>query len=344
MDSILSQIKSGHLPASAKEAVVQGFMPLEANELLTALAFLVGEDDGLLTDAQATFDQMPESSRLHFFKDPEAEAAVLETYLLKFSIPESVLSEALINPSLPASVIKTLAPTLPENILDLAVNNQVKILEEPDIVNALKQNPHLSITQKQKLGDYERLLFKDLVSTEEELKDRSIEQIEQEAIADATEYVQVFGKESVTTRDMSVETDTKDSALKRLARMSVPQKVQAAIKGNREVRGILVREANKLVCTAVMKSPRITEAEVEFISNMRNVQTDVLRLIAMNREWLRNYKILHNLVRNPRTPLAFTMKLLPRIKPKDLRMLELDRGVPDALRKTAKRMVRASRK
>jgi uncharacterized UPF0160 family protein len=90
----------------------------------------------------------------------------------------------------------------------------------------------------------------------------------------------------------------------------------------------------------VIKSPRITESEVEFYAALRNVQTDVLRLIASNREWLKSYKVIHTLIKNPRTPLAYTTKMLPRLNKKDLRSLERDRNVPEALRKMAKRMTK----
>ena len=205
-------------------------------------------------------------------------------------------------------------------------------------------------------------MLKPPVSDAEELEHKSIEEIEKEAIEEAKEFVRTFGKEKdgkssgpenrpLTAK--AAKTEKKDEAkeeesrsgsvLEQLSNMTIPQKVQAAIKGDREVRSILVREANKLVCCAVIKSPRITEAEVEFYSNLRNVQTDVLRLIAQHREWTKNYKIISNLVRNPRTPLTFTMRLLPRLHKRDIRNLVRDRGVPEALRTMARKITRTQK-
>src|SRR5207237_702699 len=92
------------------------------------------------------------------------------------------------------------------------------------------------------------------------------------------------------------------SLIKRIMFMSV--------KGDREARGILVRDANKIVATGVMHNPRITDHEVEAISAMRQIAEEVLRLIGMNRQWARSYPIIHNLARNPRTPMATAVHIL----------------------------------
>ena len=73
---------------------------------------------------------------------------------------------------------------------------------------------------------------------------------------------------------------------------------------------------------------------------MANVSEDVLRTIANNRAWLKNYSVVLALVKNPKTPVALSMNLMARLSEKDLRMLSTDRNVPDALRmKARKKMV-----
>ena len=59
----------------------------------------------------------------------------------------------------------------------------------------------------------------------------------------------------------------------------------------------------QVVAVAVIHNPRITDKEVEGIASMRTVNDEVLRLIAMNRSWARQYPIILSLARNPRTPL-----------------------------------------
>jgi hypothetical protein len=124
-----------------------------------------------------------------------------------------------------------------------------------------------------------------------------------------------------------------------LARMSVKERIFAAIKGGREARAILIRDANRMVCTAVVKNPRISEAEVESIANIKGISEDVLRIIAMNRSWISNYTIMHNLVRNARCPLNFSMQYINRLQNRDLMNLGKSKAVPDALRQAANRLI-----
>jgi len=348
MDGILTKIRQGQLPEHAQKAVVQGIMPLETDDLVQAIWLICSGSDQFLGDARETFLGLPDGFKKTFFENKELDSDLIHFYLTGFTFPRQAMSAVLLNTATRATTICSVASTLDASLLDIVVNNQVKIQEDPGIVEALRANPALSINHKQKLDDYERLLLKDPISPAEDLEQLSIKQVEEEAIAHAREFVQVFGKEKESKRksSLSVKREPEEkpkekvSLLEGLANMTVPQKVQAAIKGDREARGILIRDANKLVCCAVIKSPRITESEVEFYSNLRNVQTDVLRLIAMNREWMKSYKIATNLVKNPRTPLTFSLKLLPRLNKQDMKNLIRDRGVPEALRTMARRISR----
>ena len=126
--------------------------------------------------------------------------------------------------------------------------------------------------------------------------------------------------------------------LHRIMRMSVKDRVSLAQKGDREARNILIRDPNRLVAHAVANNPRLTEQEVESIAAMRTITEDILRSIATNRQWMRNYNIVHNLVRNPRTPFANAMSLMNRMQARDLVALSKNRNVPDAVRRHAQRL------
>ena len=346
MGHIVDRIRSGDLPEHAEKAIVQGVMPLDPEELLLAIFLLGSKSEALIEESQESFAGVTDSLKEDFFADRKIDSELLAFYLRHFPFSPKLASVLLLNPQTPAEALKRIAPNVEAKCLDLIVNNQVKIQEEPSIIEALRRNPSLSITQARKLEEYEELLLKDLVSPAEELEHKSLEVVETEAIESAKKFVATFGKEGETTSQKKDEKEClekkSDSMVKQIAEMSIPQKIQASIKGDREVRNLLVRDANKLVCCAVIKSPRVTEAEIEFYSNLRNVQTDVLRLIAMNRDWLKSYKIVSNLIKNPRTPLAFTMKLLPRLNSKDLKLLVRDKNIPEALRTMARRISRGS--
>src|SRR5262249_26045105 len=120
--------------------------------------------------------------------------------------------------------------------------------------------------------------------------------------------------------------ETQESVTQRLAKMTVPQRLKAAVKGTREMRAILVRDPNKMIAAAVMSSPKLSEQEVEAISRMANVSEDVLRMIGNNRQWTRNYSVVLGLSKNPKTPLAMSMNLMQRLSDKDLAQLSVDRN------------------
>jgi hypothetical protein len=129
-----------------------------------------------------------------------------------------------------------------------------------------------------------------------------------------------------------------------LSTLPISERLKLAMRGTREQRAQLVRDPNKIVCTAVMSSPKLTEAEVEAFTKMGNVSEDVLRIIGMNRTWLKNYSVVLGLTKNPKTPPAISMQLMNRLTEKDVKRLTVDRNVPESLRLLARRMVVKSTK
>lgn len=131
------------------------------------------------------------------------------------------------------------------------------------------------------------------------------------------------------------------SLMRHLMFMNAKDRLKLAMKGDREARSILIRDSNRMVATAVIHNPRVTDQEVENIAAMRTVTDEVLRLIALNRTWARSYAVIHNLVRNPRTPIPTVLSTLPRIRTKDLKNITQNRNVPEATRRQAQRLSQA---
>jgi hypothetical protein len=125
--------------------------------------------------------------------------------------------------------------------------------------------------------------------------------------------------------------------LEKLAAMNPAQRLARAMKGTREERAILIRDPNKIVAVAVLSSPKLSEAEVEAIAKMANVSDEILRIIGNTRAWVKSYRVVSALTRNPKTPPAIAMNLLSRLQEKDVKLLVSDRNVPDSLRMAARR-------
>ena len=131
------------------------------------------------------------------------------------------------------------------------------------------------------------------------------------------------------------------SIINRIMQMGMKDRTQLAMKGDRESRNILIRDPNRIVAQAVVNNPRITVQEIEKIASMRSVTEDILRQIASSRQWSRSYAVVHNLVRNPRTPVHNCMNILSRLQLKDLNALAKNRNVSDAVRRQAFRLSQA---
>lgn len=129
------------------------------------------------------------------------------------------------------------------------------------------------------------------------------------------------------------------SLVQRLAAMTVPEKVRAAMKGTREMRAVLIRDPNKLVALSVLSCPKVTESEIEAFARMGSVNEEVLRTIGQTRAWIKNYNVVHALVKNAKTPVALSLNLLNRLNEGDVRRLSSDRNVPEPLRIAARRKV-----
>jgi hypothetical protein len=132
----------------------------------------------------------------------------------------------------------------------------------------------------------------------------------------------------------------RQTLLQQIGRMNVSQRVQFAMKGGSEARRTLIRDSNKVVQRAVLQSPRLTDQEVESYASMTNLTDEILRLIATNRNFRKNYTVVRNLMNNPKTPLDVTLHMLPILNAIDLKKLSMNKNVPETLRTSASKLIR----
>jgi hypothetical protein len=124
----------------------------------------------------------------------------------------------------------------------------------------------------------------------------------------------------------------------RLASMPVSDRIKVAMQGSREERSILIRDPNRLVSSAVLSSPKLTESEVEAIARMANVSDEVLRIVGTTRNWIKNYNVISALTRNAKTPVAISLNLLNRLVERDIKMLAADRNISEPVRMAARKL------
>ncbi len=123
-----------------------------------------------------------------------------------------------------------------------------------------------------------------------------------------------------------------------IAGLAVPQKVELASKGNREVRQILSRDPNKMVARAIILSPRVSAADVEAYAASPLTNEEILREIGENKEWMSNARLVKTLVSNPRTPVPVSMRHLVHVPLSELKLLSKNRNINAAVRREAHRL------
>lgn len=141
--------------------------------------------------------------------------------------------------------------------------------------------------------------------------------------------------------DRIASVDEKKTIVQIIAAMSVAQKLKLAYLGNKESRAILIRDRVKSVPVAVIRSGRVSDGEAVAFAADRNLPRDVIREIAMSKEYIRKYTVKVALANNPKTPLSVAMGFLKDLYKKDLQNLARNKGVPSVLSGAAFKLARA---
>jgi hypothetical protein len=130
----------------------------------------------------------------------------------------------------------------------------------------------------------------------------------------------------------------RENSLQKISRLNVQGRIQLALKGNKEERALLIRDGTKIVAFAVLEAPKLSDGEVEKFASQKNVLEAVLRQIPLKRKFMKNYKIVRNLVANPRTPLDLGLTLMKNILPQDLKNIAGNKDVSETIRNLALKM------
>ena len=136
-------------------------------------------------------------------------------------------------------------------------------------------------------------------------------------------------KEQVASRN--------ETLLQKVQKKNISEKIRLGMSADKETRSILIRESNRMIQLAVISNPRITDSEVSAIASSRQVEEEVLRKIAANREWIKNYPTRLAITVNPKTPVAVSRKLVPTLNRQDLRNLSRSKSVSNLVANEAKR-------
>jgi hypothetical protein len=350
--AVIQQIESGAVPREALATFARGFLPLEQEDVIAVLAYLAIADDGeIAVLAGTTLAEMPSRTIVAVASNENAAPEQL-VRLARVSHDNAVLGALIRNRALDDVTVEQLAARADPQLQEVIVINQSRILRAPQILEALLQNPNLSGDVRRRAIETREEFFEKKarlaeLGVEEDLADAPVEPIADLLEAAQAEDASPEAKKKTPPLVLSEAELTdphKEALFARIIKMSVAEKVLLGFRGDRSARMILVRERNRLVSSAAIRNPRMTDTEAESIAGMRNVEEEVLRLISLRRDWMSKYPIVMALARNPKTPVGVVLPLINRLTLRDLKGLKDDRGVSDVVRSMARRMFQAKSK
>lgn len=329
-NDIISSIKAGQATQEQKISALKALHQMSPSVAIDIITLLWGDSDTAVSEfAQKIVRESSEEAIANYILMEDVTSEKLDQLSKIFSEKASVLEAIILNPTTSDATIKYLASFCESAQLELILLDKPRISRVPSIMDDILGNPRLKTELK-------ALIEKDKGSTmgglypTEFMKSRPTPRLMLMASAEA-QVDEVISK----TEQIEDQDERKKSVQQQLLMMNIPQKIQFAIKGPREGRIYLVRDANKIVSSAVLKSPKVSEADVEGFAKMRNVSEDILRQISETRHWMRNLGIVEALAKNPKTPVPVTIRLLPRLSKLTVRTISLSRDVPEAVQKMA---------
>jgi len=353
---LLDPASPGPMRQMAARGVAPGVKPGEA---ITVVALLSESSDAALAaTATATLGKLP-APILNGALAGDLPPGVLTLLAPRYARNAVIMEKLLAHPAITPDAVADAAAAADEAVAELIAVNEEKLLAHPAIIEKLYMNKatrmstadrilELAVRGGVELPGIPAYREAAIAIGMELISERSAEPTPDDALfheTDAAAQRAALDASQEDTHRLDEETGTEVVEEKfkplfmLLGTMTVSQKIRRAMLGNAADRLLLVRDTNRLVASAAVKSPLIQENEVARISASRNVTEDVLRVIALDREWTRSHQIKVNLVSNPRTPFAFAAKLIMHLREHELKALAKSKNVSGAVAKAAKQQL-----
>jgi hypothetical protein len=358
-------------PAPLKMMAARGMAPLPPAELVTALYQLaqVGED-AVKTAAYKTAAELPDPI-LSGALAQALDARVLDFFARRVMARGRVLEVVLLNKATSDETFVDLTRLLGEAELEMMAKNEERLLRAPAIIAGLYMNPKTRMSTAQRAlelavrngvrvdgipafdevakaigrvtpaevardDDAFRRATEVAVDPAAQLQIVAVDQEEATALSKAEAEraeAEVLGE---GTPETQAEVEQKK---KKLTDLSVAGKIRVATLGNAFARAVLIRDTNKQVSMACIRSPAVSDGEVLTYAGNRSLDDEIIRYISSQRQWVRLYGVKVALCYNPKCPMGTTMRLLPHLNVRDLKGIARSKGIPSAVATAAKNML-----
>ncbi len=320
--------------------IAKGLAPVPPALLLPAWCYLAQDSNAeISSSAIKSLTEYPEKMLIQVVQG-ELPTWALDEIGLRHRDKEDILQALLLNSHTSNSFFVEIAKICSEKISVIITNNQERIIDAPEIIPALESNPQNLRSNTDRLRHFLRLAGVNIPG-EKPIE----EETPPEAVAETPRQLT---NEEAGEKAAELPTKLSEEQFKNLtqfiAQLNVGGRVKLAVKGNKEARSLLIKDTNKVVALAVLKSPKITENEVVHYSALKSLSDDVVRVMATNPAWTKLYPLKINLCLHPKTPLQQSMQFLKFLNLRDLTKLSKEKNIPSPLQKAAKELLLVKRK
>lgn len=306
-------------PRDAQLAAARGALPLAGKDFLTVLFFLCNSSDAeIKTSAVKTLRALPGTILDAVFKDSTLHPQLLELLVRARIADTELMGSVIMHPSTASKTLLYLANKADQDVLERLAEHQNKLREHPELVEAIIANPNANKELKLRLG-WQNPESGSVAETGED-----------QAVPDAAEDQDgdEEGRSQVELEALMEEADQEGLSKYQIAlELKVAEKIKMGLTGDKEWRTLMIKQSNKLIQAAVLKNPRITDGEVLMIAKNKTSSEDLIRMILLNKEWMKLYEIKKALITHPKTPPPKAMRLVPMLTMKDIKELAKSRQV-----------------
>ncbi len=344
-----------HLKKMAAKGMAPGLGPFD---LVTALYQLHFSDTPeLVTAADRSVSELPESLLEAVVENEELHVFVLDFLGRRIWNRPNLIRKVIVNSKVADETILFITPKMQEGEIEIIARNERRLLSCPSIIEAIYLNRNTRMSTANRCIEFaaRNSLELSLPAYREMLKAIGMEPKEDDPIDQALleeernlkfrHAYEDIGEEDDDDDDGEAgESGKKSTGRLRIESLTVSEKIRLAITGNVFHRSVLLRDSNKMVALAAIKSPLVTEIEVVRMSKNPQTPEDVLRYISHRREWVKLYQVKANLVSNAKTPLDLALKMVSHLRQKELKSLSCSKNVSAALRAAAEARLKKSKR
>ncbi len=323
---LVIKIAEGGANAELLEYLLDRKLAFTEEEYLESLVFVLANPE-YQGRARSGLDRVPRSVKENYVQRREAHPRVAE-FILEEALQSGHLNTLALliqNQYLPIEFLLSIAGQSQADALEILLENQVRLIAYPEILEKIEQNPACNPFVRGKINELREFYF----------KSAAIDAIPEKEVLNDLEKLS-SGEAGAENGDSQEQIQQKTlTALQRINHMSISQRIRLALTGDKTERLILIKDPSRMVQLAVIDSPKMADDEVLIHARNFSISGEIIAKIAANREWSKNYTIVLALVQNPKTPISRAVSFIKLLHTRDLKLLIQDRNINPVIRNLA---------